>query len=117
MNKEIVIGSDINPIFNSICLWAGADASENSVFYILDSDITNTRIYIYKKSQEGEEIGKWLASEENRNNDSVQRKALELLLPRLTVDEFFEIIDKEKNSSWSSGYKKAQYDIRIALGF
>ena len=116
MSKEIVIGADVKPIFNSRCMWYFGDASENSVFYILNSDITDTRIYIYKSSKEGEEIGKWLSKEENRNNDSVQKKALELLLPRLTIDEFFGIIDKEKSSSWNDGYKKAQCDIRKALG-
>lgn len=116
MEREIVIGADVKPIFNSICMWRCADASENSVFYILNSDITDTRIYIYKDSKEGEEIGKWLSHEENRNNNSVQRKALELMLPRLTTDEFFGIIDKEKSSSWNDGYRKAQYDIRKALG-
>ena len=53
---------------------------------------------------------------ENRNNKSVQRKALELLLPRLSVDEFFKIIDKEKKLSWDNGYSQAQYDIRKSLG-
>lgn len=116
MGKEIVIGADVKPIFNSIALWKWGDASENSVFYILNSDITDTRIYIYKDSKEGEEIEGWLSHEENRNNASVQRKALELLLPRLTINEFFEIIDNEKFTSWNEGYKKAQSDIRNALG-
>ena len=116
MSKEIVIGTNIKHIFSAKCMWYMGDASENSIFYILDSDITDTRIYIYKKSKEGDEIGEWLSHEENRNNNSVQKKALELLLPRLTVDEFFEIIDKEKSASWNDGYKKAQYDIRKVLG-
>lgn len=117
MRKEIVIGANIEPNFNAKCMWYFGDASENSTFFILNSDITDTRIYIYKKSKEGEEIGEWLSKKENRNNDSVQRKALELLLPRLTVNEFFEIIEKEKQFSWNDGYKKAQSDIQKALGF
>lgn len=48
--------------------------------------------------------------------DEIAFDILELLLPRLTVEEFFEIIDKEKSASWEGGYKKAQYDIRKALG-
>lgn len=114
--KEIVIGADIEPIFNSICLWHFGDASENSVFYILNSRISNTRIYIYKKSDEGKAIEEWLSHKENRNNDSVQRKALELLLPRLSVDEFLEIVNKENKLSWRDGYQQAQHDIREALG-
>ena len=116
MSKEIVIGTDIEPIFTSIALWYYGDVSENTVFYVFNSYITDTRIYIYKKSKEGEEIEEWLSLEENRNNDSVQRKALEILLPRLTVDEFLGIIDKEKSISWNNGYKEAQHDIRKALG-
>ena len=116
MIKEIVIGANIEPIFNSIALWYYGDAAENSVFYILKEKLSNTRIYIYKESDDGIAIKEWLSNEKNRNNDSVHRKALELLLPRLSVDEFFEIIDREKKLSWDNGYSQAQYDIRKALG-
>ena len=116
MSKEIVIGSDIEPVFNSIALWYYGDVSENSIFYILESHMTDTRIYVFKKSQEGKELEEWLSCEENRNNYSVQRKALELLLPRFSVDDFLRIIDNEKSGSWNDGYKKAQHDIRKALG-
>lgn len=116
MRKEIVIGADIEPIFNSICMWYFADASENSAFYILNPKMPNVRIYIYKNSDEGRTIAEWLSHKENRNNKSVHRKALEILLPRLTADEFLEIIDEEKSSAWNDGYKKAQADIRNVLG-
>lgn len=116
MRDEIVIGADIEPIFNSICMWYFADASENSVFYILNPKMPNVRIYIYKDSNEGRAIAEWLSHKENRNNKSVHRKALEILLPRLTVSEFLEIIDEAKSSAWDDGYKKAQTDIRKALG-
>ena len=116
MSKEIVIGADVKPIFDSISLWCMGDAKENTVFYILASNILDMRIYIYKNSEEGKEIGKWLSCKDNRNNDSVQRKALELVLPRLTVDDFLGVIDKERTFSWEEGYTKAQYDIRKALG-
>lgn len=116
MDKEIVIGADVEPIFNSVAMWYNADVNENYAFYIFKSEIANFRIYVYKESEEGEEIKEWLSHDKNLNNNSVQRKALELLLPRLTVDDFFEIIEKEKNISWDKGYKKAQYDIRRAIG-
>lgn len=116
MSKEIVIGADVKPVFNSISLWYMSDAKENTAFYILNSNILDMRIYIYKNSEEGKEISKWLSCEDNRNNDSVQRKALELVLPRLTVDDFLRIIDKERTSSYKEGYTKAQDDIRKALG-
>jgi hypothetical protein len=88
-------------------LWYIADVSENSEFYILRSDILDTRIYVYKDSAEGKEMAEWLSHEENRNNSSVQKKAIELMLPRLTVDEFFKVIEREKNAFSKSGYRKA----------
>ena len=116
MRREVVIGTEQEPIFNATCMWYGADASENYVYYILNLEIMNVRIYVYKNSSYGTELGRWLSQEENRDNDCVQKKALELLLPRLTVEEFFEVIDKAKSASWDEGYRKAQYDIRKALG-
>lgn len=116
MTKEVVIGKNVKPYFNSTCVWCGADVSENSKFYILNSDILETRIYICKDSTEGKEIAEWLSQEENRNNNSVQRKAIEIMLPRLTVDEFLSVIEKEKKSSAEQGYRNAQRDIRCVLG-
>lgn len=114
--KEMVIGANIQPIFTSIHLWKYSDISENSVFYIFDEKLSGIRIYVYKESDEGEAIKEWLSIKENRNDDSVRRKAIELLLPRLSVDDFLEIINKERKSSWDDGYEQAQYDIRKALG-
>lgn len=116
MEKEIVIGTNIEPVFSSFAMWYYGDAAQNSLFYILKEHMSDTRIYIYKESDEGTAIEEWLSHEENRNNKSVQRKALELLLPRLSVDEFFKIIDKEKKLYWDNGYSQAQYDIRKSLG-
>ncbi len=114
--KEIVIGADIKPIFNSISLWSFGDVSENSMFYILNEGMSDTRIYIYKESDEGAAIKEWLSCEENRNNASVQRKALELLLPLLSVDEFLKIVVNERKMAYKDGYNSAQYGIRKALG-
>lgn len=115
--EELVIGTTKPSKFNSHCMWYGADVSENSMYYILNCDITDTRIYIYKDSKEGAEIKEWLLKEENQNNESVQRKAVSIMLKHLSVDEFFKILDREKQYSWEDGYKKAQKDIRKALGF
>jgi hypothetical protein len=114
--KEIVIGTNIEPIFNSIALWKWGDAAQNSVFYILKERLSDTRIYIYKESDAGEKIKAWLSCEENRNNESVQRKALELILPHLSIDDFLEIINNERKTSHAKGYAKAQYDMRKVLG-
>lgn len=114
--KEIVIGADVEPIYNSICLWYFGDASENSVFYILNEPMSETRVYIYKESDEGEEIKEWLSHQENQNNYDVHRKALEYVLPRLSVDEFLEIIAKENNLAYDRGYRQAQYSVKKALG-
>lgn len=114
MRKEIVIGTDLHPLFNSTCMWYFGDASQNKLFYILCSD--HAIVYIYKDSPEGKEMEEWLSVQENRNNDSVHKKMLEFLLPRMSPDEFAEILDMEKKSSWNDGYKQAQYDIKKALG-
>lgn len=116
MQKELVIGADVEPIFNSIALWSWGDAAQNSVFYILKERLSDTRIYIYKNSEEGEKIKEWLSCKENRNNESVQRKALELLLPHLSVDDFLEIINNERKLSHAKGYEQAQRDMRKVLG-
>lgn len=114
MQKEIVIGGDLKPNFNSVCLWHMADISENSKFYILDTKYS--RIYVVKESEEGEGIKEWLINKENRNNEAVKKKAIELILPRLTSDDFFEIINGEIDCAWKEGYRMAQFDIRKALG-
>lgn len=114
MDKEIVIGTDLKPVNNSICLWYFGHASENTAFYILRSDYAI--VYIYKDSPEGKDIEEWLSIEENRNNDSVDKKVLEYLLPRMSVYEFLELIDREKKSSFDFGYRQAKRDIRKALG-
>jgi hypothetical protein len=114
MRKKIVIGSDLNPLHNSICLWYFGHASENKLFYILTSDYAE--VFIHKDSEEAVELKEWLSVEENRNNESVHKKVMEYLLPRITVDEFAAMIDNEKNLSWEEGYAQAQRDIRAALG-
>lgn len=114
--KEIVIGADVEPIYNSINLWYDGDVSENSVFYILWERLSDTRIYVYKESSEGAGIKEWLSHKENRDNYMVQRKAIEFLLPRLSVDEFLEIIERKNQSSYDKGYRQAQYAIKKVLG-
>ena len=114
MKKEIVIGTDLKPFFNSICLWSFGHASQNKVFYILDSEYAT--VFIYKESHEGKEIEEWLSKEENRNDDSVDKKVLEFLLPKMSVDEFISIIKEETEASWCKGYTQAQRDIRKSLG-
>ena len=114
MRKEIVIGTELCPLFNATCLWYSGHASQNKLFYLLHSNYAI--VYIYKDSPEGKKIEEWLSVQENRNNDSVDKKILEFLLPRMSPDEFVEILDMEKKSSWNNGYKQAQRDIKKALG-
>ena len=116
MLKEIVIGANVEPIFNSIALWQWADVSQNAMFYIFKERISDTRIYIYKESEEGKNIEAWLSCKENRNSQSVQRKAIELLIPHLSVGDFLDIIDNERSTGHAQGYAEAQYDMRRVLG-
>ena len=69
-----------------------------------------------EKSEEGKNIEEWLSCEENRNNESVQRKALEILIPYLSVDDVLKIVNKERDAGYVNGYEQAQSDIRKALG-
>ena len=120
--REIVIGTtDVKPNFNSRCLWRNADASENTVFYIFCMETPEIRVYVYKDSKIGEEIKDWLSHDENRNNESVQRKAFSLILPHLTYDEFVNIVNEIEKHAWQKGYDDGQRElrntIRTALGF
>ncbi len=122
MRREIVIGTtDAKPNFNSICLWHNADASENAVFYIFCMNVPDITVYIYKDSEIGGEIAEWLSHDENRNNESVQRKAFSLILPHLTYDEFVNAIAEIEKKAWQKGYNDGQRElrdtIRTALGF
>ena len=76
----------------------------------------NVWIHVLKNSKEGQMFKEWIEDENNQNRQSVERKAVELLLPLMDVEDFFKIIDREKDSSWSAGYREAQDDIRRALG-
>lgn len=116
MRREVVIGTEQElgeERVDGARMWYMVETNN---FYILNMEMFDIKIYIYKDSPDGKEMDRWLSQEENRDNERVQKKALELLLPRLTIEEFFEVIDKEKSASWEGGYKKAQYDIRKALG-
>lgn len=122
MKREIVIGTtDIKPNFNSICLWHNADAFEKAVFYIFCMNVPDITVYIYKDSEIGEEIAEWLSHDENRNNESVQRKAFSLILPHLTYDEFVNAIAEIEKNAWQKGYNDGQRELRdtmrTALGF
>lgn len=115
--KEIVIGSDKKPIFNSISLWKWAPISENAYFYKLESDvISNTLLYVAKDSKEGMSLKEWLLNDSNRNKQSVHDKALELMIPYLTIDDLYNSFDLKIKEAWRDGYKKAQRDICKALG-
>ena len=118
MHKKIIIGTGLDPFHSpacySVCLWKWANISENKMFYILNSDYAE--VYIHKDSPEARELEEWLSIEKNRNNESVGKKVLEFLLPRMSVDEFTLLLNIEKNLSYGEGYKQAQHDIREALG-
>lgn len=115
--KEVVIGSDKKPNFNSVSLWNGAPISENNYFYILESNvIINIRLYVTKESEEGRKLKEWLLIESNRNKQSVYDKALELMIPYLTIDDLYSSFDSKIKEAWNGGYKKAQCDIRKVLG-
>lgn len=115
--KEIVIGSDKQPNFNSMTLWEWAPISENSIFYILENDLfENIILYVDKNSNEGEDLKKWLDIDTNRNKQSVYEKALELLIPWLSTEDLYEAFTVKSKKAHEYGYRRAQINICKALG-
>lgn len=116
MRKEIVIGGNKAPNYNGRILWTGAEVSENNDFYIFHQREFNYCIFVVKESDFGKTISDWIKHEDNRNNSSVRAKYIEMLLPRITPEEFTNIIENKKAVAYRNGYADAQRDIRKALG-
>ena len=119
MRHQIIIGTNGKEVKLPIChtcLWSCADISQSYVSYCLHNKVIPITLYVLKDSDEGREITDWIKIEENRNNESVNKKTLELILPRLTVEELMIVLKNERNRSYDDGYRQAQADIRQALG-
>lgn len=119
MRHSIMIGADEKEVrlpCCHTCLWPNADISQSHVSYCLHNEIVPMTLYVLKDSDEGRHITDWIKNEENCNNDAVRKKALELMLPRLTTEEFISIIEQAQHSSYEQGYKQAKADIRKVLG-
>ena len=71
---------------------------------------------MYKESEEGQKLKEWLEDELNRNNNSANRKALELISSQLDASEIMGIYDIKEEEGYAKGYADAQHDIRKALG-
>lgn len=119
MRDHIVIGADAEefriPVCHT-CLWLKADISQSSVSYCLHNKIIPITLYVLKNSDEGKNLTDWIKTEENQNNVSVKKKAMELILPRLTTEELMSILERAQDESYEQGYKQAQSDIRKSLG-
>lgn len=114
--KEIVIGGNLKPNLNSMCLWSYANIFENSKFYILENNSFGYRLFIVKESEEGVAIQQWISKEENRNNDSVENKSLEFLLPFLNKDDIIQELKNRYECGFKKGYEQSQREIRKAIG-
>lgn len=116
MKKDIVVGSDLEPIFNSVALWAWADISENYYFYKLYNKIFGVHIYVTKESKEGEELKEWLNKDENENDEAITRKSFYYLKEYISWSDILELLEKEHKCGYDDGYYNAQSNIRKALG-
>lgn len=114
--KEIVIGGNIEPNYNSRGLWDDANISENSKFYILENKLFDYRIYLVKESEEGRAIRIWLSKDENKNNESVDNKSLNYIMPFITKDDIIEKLKIRYDQGFKRGYEKSQREIRKAIG-
>ena len=118
MEREIFIGGEKRQLpCTSIHRYGDSGVADNSVVYNFDCGILDVRIHILKDSEEGKFFKDWIENEENQNRESVEKKAIEYVLPFLTADDFLAIIQRERSDASKKGYKKAQSDIRFALGF
>jgi len=118
MRNKIIIGehNENNIPSGGICIWKNADISENDSFYLLHDKTIKTKLYVSKDSEEGQSLKEWLENEENRNNESVNRKALELLSSQMEANEITQIYDIKEEEGYKRGYADAQRNIRKALG-
>ena len=116
--KQITIGTDknIDSIQGGIHPWKDANISENDSYYTLTTDVIDSKLYVYKDSDDGRALQDWLNNEDNRNNDSINKKALELISSQLQPNEIVEIYDIKEEKGYAKGYADAQRDIRKALG-
>lgn len=118
MRNKIIIGADEESKIpsSSICLWNNADVSENDSFYLLHNKTIKTKLYVNKNSEEGQNLKEWLENEENRNNESINRKALELLSSQMEANEVMQVYDIKEKEGYKRGYADAQREMRKALG-
>lgn len=118
MRNKIIIGehNENNIPSGGMCIWKNADISENDLFYLLHNKTIKTKLYVSKDSEEGQSLKEWLENEENRNNESVNRKALELLSSHMEANEVMQVYDIKEEEGYARGYADAQRDIRKALG-
>lgn len=118
MRNKIIIGTDkeSNEPYCGVFAWENSPISENDSFYLLHNKIVKTKLYVYKDSEEGQKLKEWLENKDNRNNESANRKALELLSSQMEANEVMNIYDIKEEEGYARGYADAQRDIRKALG-
>jgi hypothetical protein len=118
MRERIIIGENENVriyyIFDPI--WRNSNISESPEAYRLTDDMFPTGLYVIKDSDEGNALKEWLNMAENRNNKAVHNKFLELILPRITAEEFMSVIKRIKTDAYDRGHRDAKSEIRNALG-
>lgn len=116
MNRKIVIGGNLKPDFNSCCLWPDSDISQNPDFYIIKNQVFITYVCVIKKSPEGKELRAWLNDPQHLNNTAIQSLSLKWVMPTLVGEDITQLVVRTQEQSFEAGYKKAQFDIRRALG-
>ena len=114
--KEIVIGGNLEPNYNSRYLWDYANISENSKFYILENKLFEYRLYIVKESEEGKAIKDWISKEENRNNEKVENRSLTFIMAYITSDDIINTLKSKYKEGFKKGYEQSQREIRKAIG-
>ena len=116
--KRIIIGRDNIGIngYMTASLWAYGDLSQNSSFYKIRNELFDVEIFIFKGSKEADKLEKWIENKENLNNEAVESKALEYILPRITSKDIQRMVEEQKELAFEQGRRANQLEIQKALG-
>lgn len=116
MWKEIIIGGDKTwKSWMAKSCWFGSNVTENGDSYMIRNTEYQYDVFVLKNSEQAKEFE--ILLENNKGNDEFfDNYSTTLLLRHLTLDGFKELLKEKQEESFKKGYKKAQSDIRKALG-
>ena len=122
MSKKVVIGGTL-PSTPQGTVWTavGERKSDDNHIYInfegdyrTHSTMLKTDLYIFSGCIEHDILSKFLTESKI---EYIENYIDKLIISRLSPDEILDIIDDNCEKAFNEGYKKAQSNIKNALGF